>query len=141
MTVYAKRSPPSKEQTSRVTAGEVTTMRLDRGSSINSLNDCLCEAKSTKQGANEASNRRRSGDYATGPGIEHKQSFRLFGPADKLLCNFLPISNPTILIKQKGHTARAYPLCLVQVTGFEPTRISSLEPETSASAVPPHLQF
>ena len=27
---------------------------------------------------------------------------------------------------------------LVRMTGFEPTRISSLEPETSASAVPPH---
>ena len=67
-----------------------------------------------------------------------KQSFRLFGPSDKLLCNFLPISNPTILIKQKGHTQRARPLCLVRMTGFEPTRISSLEPETSASAVPPH---
>ena len=36
--------------------------------------------------------------------LADKQSFRLFGPADKLLCNFLPISNPTILVKQKGHT-------------------------------------
>lgn len=30
-------------------------------------------------------------------------------------------------------------LLVVRMTGFEPTRISSLEPETSASAVPPHL--
>ena len=30
---------------------------------------------------------------------------------------------------------------MVRMTGFEPTRISSLEPETSASAVPPHLHF
>ena len=27
---------------------------------------------------------------------------------------------------------------LVRMTGFEPTRLSTLEPETSASAVPPH---
>ena len=30
---------------------------------------------------------------------------------------------------------------MVRMTGFEPTRISSLEPETSASAVPPHPHF
>ena len=29
-------------------------------------------------------------------------------------------------------------LFLVRMTGFEPTRLSTLEPETSASAVPPH---
>ena len=34
-----------------------------------------------------------------------------------------------------------YELPMVQVTGFEPTRLSTLEPETSASAVPPHLQI
>ena len=27
---------------------------------------------------------------------------------------------------------------MVRMTGFEPTRLSTLEPETSASAVPPH---
>ena len=70
--------------------------------------------------------------------LADKQSTGLFGPADKLLRNFLPISNPTTLIKQRGRTTRARPLCLVRMTGFEPTRISSLEPETSASAVPPH---
>ena len=73
--------------------------------------------------------------------LADKQSTGLFGPADKLLRNFLPISNPTTLIKQKGRTPRARPLCLVRMTGFEPTRISSLEPETSASAVPPHPQI
>ena len=71
--------------------------------------------------------------------LADKQSFRLFGASHKLHRNFLPISNPTTFIKQKEHIARICPLCLVQVTGFEPTRISSLEPETSASAVPPHL--
>ena len=55
--------------------------------------------------------------------------------------NFLPTSNPTILINKKGTTARAVLFLLVRMTGFEPTRISSLEPETSASAVPPHLHF
>ncbi len=30
---------------------------------------------------------------------------------------------------------------MVRMTGFEPTRLSTLEPETSASAVPPHPHF
>ena len=30
---------------------------------------------------------------------------------------------------------------MVRMTGFEPTRLSTLEPETSASAVPPHPQI
>ena len=67
--------------------------------------------------------------------LADKQSFRLFGPADKLLCNFLPISNPTISVKQKGHTTRAYPLCLVRMTGFEPTRLSTLEPDGNDTSV------
>ena len=54
--------------------------------------------------------------------------------------NFLPISNPTTFINKKGTTTRAVLILLVRMTGFEPTRISSLEPETSASAVPPHPQ-
>ena len=40
--------------------------------------------------------------------------------------------------KAKNRAARTLLFCLVRMTGFEPTRISSLEPETSASAVPPH---
>ena len=32
-------------------------------------------------------------------------------------------------------------LHMVRMTGFEPTRLSTLEPETSASAVPPHPHF
>ena len=32
-------------------------------------------------------------------------------------------------------------LFLVRMTGFEPTRLSTLEPETSASAVPPHPHY
>ena len=40
--------------------------------------------------------------------------------------------------KQKRHNHKAVPLLLVRMTGFEPTRLSTLEPETSASAVPPH---
>ena len=44
--------------------------------------------------------------------LADKQSTGLFGPTDKLLCNFLPISNPTILIKQKGRALKAHPLCL-----------------------------
>ena len=32
----------------------------------------------------------------------HKQSFRLFGPVDKLLRNFLPISNPVDHTKQNS---------------------------------------
>ena len=51
---------------------------------------------------------------------------------------FSPYFKPTTLINKKGTTTRAVPLLLVRMTGFEPTRISSLEPETSASAVPPH---
>ena len=31
-----------------------------------------------------------------------------------------------------------YGFFMVRMTGFEPTRLSTLEPETSASAVPPH---
>ena len=73
--------------------------------------------------------------------LADKQSTGLFGPTDKLLRNFLPISNPTLLIKQKGRALKAHPLCLVRMTGFEPTRLSTLEPETSASAVPPHPQI
>ena len=70
--------------------------------------------------------------------LADKQSTGLFGPTDKLLRNFLPISNPYPYKTKKGRTTGAHPLCLVRMTGFEPTRISSLEPETSASAVPPH---
>ena len=33
---------------------------------------------------------------------------------------FLIISSPTIFIKHKGYTARAYPFHLVQGTGLEP---------------------
>ena len=50
------------------------------------------------------------------------------------LCTDSP-SNPTILVKQKGRTSKARPLCLVQVTGFEPTRISSLEPDGNSTSV------
>ena len=44
--------------------------------------------------------------------------------------------------KQNEHNpGGAVLILLVRMTGFEPTRISSLEPETSASAVPPHLHI
>ena len=36
-----------------------------------------------------------------------KQSTGLFGPTDKSLCDFLPISNPSILINKKSTTTRA----------------------------------
>ena len=47
-------------------------------------------------------------------------------------------SNPTTFINKTSTTARAVLILLVRMTGFEPTRLSTLEPETSASAVPPH---
>ena len=46
-----------------------------------------------------------------------------------------PISNPTILIKQNGRAARTLPFHLVRMTGFEPTRISSLEPDGNVTSV------
>ncbi len=42
--------------------------------------------------------------------LADKQSTGLFGPSDKLLRIFLPISNPSTLINKKGTTARAVPL-------------------------------
>ena len=49
--------------------------------------------------------------------LADKQPFRLFGPTDKMLRIFLPISNPTTFINKKGTTLGAVPLLLVQVTG------------------------
>ena len=45
------------------------------------------------------------------------------------------------LTMQKHPDKKSGCLYMVRMTGFEPTRISSLEPETSASAVPPHLHI
>ena len=49
-----------------------------------------------------------------------------------------PTSNPVALTMQKHPDKKSRCFHIVRMTGFEPTRISSLEPETSASAVPPH---
>ena len=73
--------------------------------------------------------------------LADKQSTGLFGPTDKLLRNFLPISNPRRAYKKQKADPKGLLFALVQVTGFEPTRLSTLEPETSASAVPPHLHI
>ena len=67
-----------------------------------------------------------------------KQSTGLFGPSDKLLMQFPPYFKSRHPYKNKKQTTRACFLFLVRMTGFEPTRLSTLEPETSASAVPPH---
>ena len=67
--------------------------------------------------------------------LADKQSTGLFGPTDKMLHIFLPISNPITFIKQKEYTARVYPLYLVQVTGFEPTRLSTPEPDGNVTSV------
>ena len=48
------------------------------------------------------------------------------------LCTDSP-SNPAIYTKQNGRATRTLPFHLVQATGFEPTRISSLEPDSNAS--------
>ena len=56
-----------------------------------------------------------------------------FGQIDKAIFSLFQIP---ILIKQKGRTAGgAHPLCLVRMTGFEPTRISSLEPDGNVTSV------
>ena len=44
--------------------------------------------------------------------LADKQSTGLFGPSDKLLRIFLPISNPTTFINKKGTTTRVVPILL-----------------------------
>ena len=44
-------------------------------------------------------------------------------------------SNPTILIKQNGRAIRTLPFHLVRMTGFEPTRLSTLEPDGNVTSV------
>ena len=47
--------------------------------------------------------------------------------------HFSPYFKSHHLYKQKSTTARVVPILLVRMTGFEPTRISSLEPDGNAS--------
>ena len=51
--------------------------------------------------------------------LADKQSFRLFGPTDKLLRNFLPISNPILTKKAVQNKFELHFLELEM--GFEPT--------------------
>ena len=66
--------------------------------------------------------------------LADKQPFRLFGPSDKLPAAIFSLSSPSIYQKKKQPELKLRLLFLVQVTGLEPTRIASLEPESSASA-------
>ena len=53
----------------------------------------------------------------------------------KELTPFMQRKKGSILLYQ------TFAFLMVRMTGFEPTRLSTLEPETSASAVPPHPHF